>query len=166
VVSAVGHEVDFTIADFVADLRAPTPSAAAELVAPDRSALVENLRRIWYTVHQQVISGIDLRRGNIQNLLNSYSFNRPLDLFRRWSQRRDELERALHLSARHVLERSAARSRELQNRLLALNPDLMLKRGYAVVSRDGRILGSRTLLDAGDEVDIRFHDGTARSRIL
>jgi exodeoxyribonuclease VII large subunit len=166
VVSAVGHEIDFTIADFVADLRAPTPSAAAELAVPDRNALLDTLRGNWYNLHQLALNRVDLHRGNIRNFLNSYSFNRPLELFRRWSQRRDELERSLHVSSRHSVERASARYRELQNRILAMNPDLMLRRGYAVISREGRIIGSRALLAEGDTVEIRFHDGTTPSRIL
>ena len=82
VVSAVGHEIDFTIADFVADLRAPTPSAAAEMVVPDRAELLELLRNYEYTMRQEALQLIDTHRERVRSLLSSYAFNRPRDAVR------------------------------------------------------------------------------------
>jgi exodeoxyribonuclease VII large subunit len=165
VISAIGHEIDFTIADFVADLRAPTPSAAAELVVKDRRAVIEVLSNYWYTMHQHVQDMLREHRENIRHLLESYAFNRPVDLLRQFSQRLDELLKSLSVASSHRLALMSADSRALQQRITALDPRLALKRGYTIVRRDGRIVGSRKPLRSEDEIEIEFHDGNVRSRV-
>jgi exodeoxyribonuclease VII large subunit len=165
VVSAVGHETDFTIADFVADLRAPTPSAAAELVVPDRREVLENVRNSWYRVRDAVFELVQTQRDRIHNLLNSYAFNRPIDLLRQHSQRIDELERALVRIASHAYALTTARHGGLAGRLRALDPGLALRRGYAIVRKGGSIVSSRTLLLKNDAAEIEFRDGSVRTTI-
>jgi exodeoxyribonuclease VII large subunit len=164
-VSAVGHEVDFTIADFVADLRAPTPTAAAELVVPDRRAILEVLQNSRYTMHQALASRISMSRMHIQHLLKSYALHRPIDLLRRHSQHIDELSRGMSTSLTHRCELTTARLKGLDERLQALNPVLVLKRGYAIVRKEGNIVGSRAGLRARDAVEIEFSDGRVSSTI-
>ena len=166
VVTAVGHEVDFTIADFVADLRAPTPTAAAELTVRDRAALLELLRDSSYTMRQNVEIMLDDRRKRITNLLGSYAFNRPIDLLRQFSQRFDEAGRSLESSTDHLFALTRSRYTGLHHRMAALDPRLVLKRGYAIVSRDGSIVNGRAELNTEDLIDLEFHDGTIRSRVL
>ncbi len=166
VVSAVGHEVDFTIADFVADLRAPTPTAAAELTVKDRAALLEILRDSSYTMRQNVEIMLENRRNRIANLIKSYAFNRPIDLVRQFSQRFDEAGRSLESSTDHFFALTRSRYSGLHQRMAALDPRLVLKRGYAIVSRDGNIVNGKAELDTEDLIDLEFHDGTVRSRVL
>ncbi|HTY58488.1 MAG TPA: exodeoxyribonuclease VII large subunit [Bacteroidota bacterium] len=165
VVSAVGHETDFTIADFVADLRAPTPSAAAEIVVPDRRELLENVADSWYRIEQAVLGLVSDKRERIHNLLNSYAFNRPVDLLRQHSQHVDEVLRALHRVAGHAFALTAAGRDSLEQRLRALDPRLALKRGYAIVRKQGAIVSSASGLHPRDRVDVEFRDGTVRSTI-
>lgn len=165
VVSGVGHEVDFTIADFVADLRAPTPTAAAEMAVPDRRALIEVLENSRYTMSSAIENRIALYRRHIGHLLKSYALNRPVDLLARHSQHLDELTRSMSTSLSHLLDLTAARSRGLTERLNALDPRLVLKRGYAIVRKDGRIAGTRSGLVRRDEIEIEFTDGRVRSTI-
>ncbi|HUI66298.1 MAG TPA: exodeoxyribonuclease VII large subunit [Bacteroidota bacterium] len=165
VVSAVGHETDFTIADFVADLRAPTPSAAAELVVPDRRELLENVSDSWYRMHQAVEDILRSQKERIRHLLESYAFNRPIDLLRQHSQRVDELNRAIHRVSAHVLSLTMARCEALARRLQALDPKLTLRRGYAIIRKEGRIVGSAKRLAPRDEIEVEFHDGTIESTI-
>lgn len=165
VVSGVGHEVDFTIADFVADLRAPTPTAAAELSVPDRRALIEFLENSRYTMAQALGNRIELQRRHITQLLKSYAFNRPVDLLRRHSQHIDELSRAMATAIAHRHELTATRLKGLGERLHALDPRLVLKRGYAIVRKDGVIAGGRSALAPRDAIEIEFTDGTVRSTI-
>jgi exodeoxyribonuclease VII large subunit len=165
IISAVGHEIDFTIADFVADLRAPTPSAAAELVVQDGNAVLDLLRNNWYTMQNCIADQLNRHKSSVAHLLNSYSFNRPIDLLRQCSQRFDELGRSLSLSGSHKFAMTSARVQALQQRLTALDPQLALKRGYTIVYKDGCIVMSRVQVRAEDTVEIRFHDGTVESTI-
>ncbi len=166
VVSAVGHEIDFSIADFVADLRAPTPSAAAELVVPDRSELLENLRNLWYTADRSVRDMVSDARVRIDGLLSSYSFNRPRDILRQYAQRVDELERSLSVTARHMFDRAQQHHVFLQQRLESLAPRNVLSRGYAIVHRDGRVVSRSRQLKSGDDATVEFHDGTTPVKVL
>jgi len=165
VVSAVGHEVDYTIADFVADLRAATPTAAAELVVRDRKAILEVLANSRYTMHQTLASRISMSRKHIQHLLKSYALHRPIDLLRQHSQHIDELGRAMSMSLAHRFELTSARLKGIDERIQALNPVLVLKRGYAIVRKEGAIVGSRARLREQDTVEIQFSDGRVRSTI-
>lgn len=165
VVSAVGHETDFTIADFVADVRAPTPSAAAELVVPDRREILENVADSWYRIQQSVLGILSDKRERIHNLLNSYAFNRPVDLLRQHSQHADETLRALHRVAAHAFALTEAREGSLDQRLRALDPRLALRRGYAIVRKDGAIVSSVRKVRAGETVEMEFQDGRVRSTI-
>jgi exodeoxyribonuclease VII large subunit len=165
VVSAVGHETDYTIADFVADVRAPTPSAAAVMVVPDRREILENVADSWYRIQQSVLGILSDKRERIHNLLNSYAFNRPVDLLRQHSQHADETLRALHRVAAHAFALTAARQSSLDQRLRALDPRLALRRGYAIVRKDGTIVSSLGQVHARDSVDLEFQDGRVRSTI-
>ncbi len=159
-ISAVGHEIDFSIADFVADLRAPTPSAAAELVVHDRSELLEDIGNLCYTMRGALDNQLSGLRTQTTSLVTSYSFNRPRDLVREFSQRVDEFERSIGISFAHAAQTVHQKYNSLQLQLQALNPGGVLKRGYAIVRKKGRIVSSADLLDYGDEADIQFHDGT------
>jgi exodeoxyribonuclease VII large subunit len=165
VVSAIGHEIDFTIADFVSDLRAPTPSAAAELVVRDRRAVLANVRDYWYTIHEAVIAMLNDRKEHVRNLLRSYSFNRPIDLLRQHSQRVDELDRGLSSAISHRLALLKSSSQALHHRITALDPGLVLQRGYAIVYRGDEIVSAANRLHVNDEIDIKFRDGTVSSKV-
>lgn len=158
-VSAVGHEVDFSIADFVADLRAPTPSAAGELVVRDRSELLEVIRNICYTMRTTLEDRIAASREQVGTILASYSFNKPFDLLRQNAQRVDELERSLVKTLFHQMQSTTQRTVAAQNQLKALSPDRVLKRGYTMVRKAGRIVSHSGGLTAGDSAVIHFHDG-------
>ena len=166
VVSAVGHEIDFTIADFVADLRAPTPSAAAELVVRDRNAILANVRDSWYTMREAMMTMLNDRKEHVRHLLRSYSFNKPIDLLRQHSQRVDELERSLSSAISHRLAMLKSASDSLHHRVVALDPTLVLRRGYTMVYRGSEIVGSAVGLHTDDTVDIKFHDGVVPSKVL
>ncbi len=159
VVSAVGHEVDFTIADFVADLRAPTPSAAAEMVVPDRGELVEIVRNYWYTAQQIVATRLASEKEAVRALLRGYSFKRPFDLIRQYSQQLDECRRTLDHSARHYAALTRKTFESLQERIFLLNPEAVLGRGYAIVLRQGKAVGTAKDLHSDDDIDVRFRDG-------
>ena len=165
VVSAVGHEVDFTISDFVADLRAPTPTAAAQLVVPDKSALLETVRNYWYHSYQSTLDLVDMNKDRIRNLLRSYSFNRPIDTLRQYDQRVDELERSMTAAVTHKLLLLHAHAQSLRGQLAALDPQSVLQRGYTIVRKGGRVAGSKNDVAHGDDIEITFHDGKILSKV-
>lgn len=165
VISAVGHEIDFTIADFVADLRAPTPSAAAELVVKNREEVIEIVRNFHYTATENLQRRIESERGNIRNLFESYSFNKPYDLVRQFSQKVDEFDRTLKRTVGHRLAIDHERILSFHKRLHILNPDHVLQRGYAIVQRQGQFITSSKKLHAGDIVSMKFHDGEVPARV-
>jgi exodeoxyribonuclease VII large subunit len=165
VVSAVGHEIDFTISDFVADLRAPTPSAAAEIVVKDRTAVLEILRDFAYTMRESLASRLKQQREHIGYLLKSHAFNRPIDLLHSHSQHIDELTRSMGAFASHRYALAASQVKGVGQRLAALDPTLTLKRGYTMIRKDGRIIGTAAHLRTDDDVTISFHDGDVPSRI-
>jgi len=165
VVAAIGHEIDFTIADFVADLRAPTPSAAAEIVVHNHTELVDIVSNFHYTAKEILENRIASAKEKIRNLLRSYSFNRPFDVIRQHSQRLDELERTQARVMAHRLSLNQQHLLSLEHRLQALNPGAVLKRGYAIVRRQGEAVGRAERLRVGDEVDLQFHDASVPARV-
>ncbi len=165
VVSAVGHEIDFSIADFVADLRAPTPSAAAEMVVRDRSELIDIIANICYTMQGNVDDRVSLLRDRVQNLVASYSFNRPKDLLRESAQRVDELERSLSRTFSHLYQLTNQRYATIRHSLESLSPKKVLKRGYTIIRKDGRLVASAKVLHEGDRAVIQFHDGDVKTKI-
>lgn len=163
VVSAVGHEVDFTIADFVSDLRAPTPSAAAEMVVPDGAEVLENLSNMAYTLKETMMTSLEDRQVFIRHILKSHAFNRPLDLLHRYSQRVDELERSAGMASEHALAVARLRCEGLSQRLASLDARAVLRRGFAMVYRKGSLLTSAAAARPGDRLDVRLADGDIHS---
>ncbi len=165
VISAVGHEIDFTISDFVADLRAPTPSAAAELVVRNRAELVEIVRNFYYTAQQALHEKLTSHQETIRTLLGSYSFNKPFDIIRQYSQRMDELQHTLARIVSHRFTLISQHVQSLDQRITSVNPELVLKRGYAIVMKEGKAVGSFKKLKRDDSVAVRFHDGEIPAKI-
>lgn len=165
IISAVGHEIDFSIADFVADLRAPTPSAAAEMVVRDRSELIDIITNICYTMQGSVNDLVSSFRDRVQNLVGSYSFNRPKDLLREFTQRIDELDKHLSRTFSHALQLTNQRYAAVQHSLESLSPNKVLKRGYTIVRKDGKLVASSKMLHEGDRATIQFHDGDIKTKV-
>ncbi len=165
VVTGVGHETDFTIADFAADLRASTPTAAAALVAPDASVWRDSLRATQSRLDELIsgeLASYALRLDRSRAQLERESPTRRIQQAR---QRVDEAERALQLRMGHAvsLRREQARSAAMQ--LHALSPLATLTRGFSVVYRetDGRVVSSVSAVRPGDLLDVRVADGSFRA---
>lgn len=161
VISAVGHETDFTIADFVADLRAPTPSAAAELAVPDVAALREYFLRIGNRNRNAFARRLETARLRVGQLSARPVFKRPLSVLDQRRQRLDVLAQRIRLAAGAGFERADGQLSLLAGKLHALSPLQVLVRGYATVSgEDGKTLTRMASIREGDRIVVRFHDGT------
>jgi exodeoxyribonuclease VII large subunit len=160
VISAVGHEVDFTIADFVADLRAPTPSAAAELAVRAKEELVENLANFYYTARNIAEARIAAHREKISHYLKSYAFALPADLVRQKSQQLDDLTGTISRIAGFRLATVRQHIGGMTKRLENLDPRKILERGFVIVSKGGKAVSTSKNLRPGDRFSLRFHDGT------
>ena len=162
IVSAIGHETDVTICDFVADLRAPTPSAAAELVAPDSFALKYTIAQRVEAVGTAMNRRLSRDRDRVSALL-SRSERGAIDINRQ-RQRLDDFERrALHAIRSNQRERLDA-VRRCNAQLDALNPNATLNRGYAVVHKGGSVVSSITGVSTGDALVIKVADGGFAAR--
>ncbi len=166
VISAVGHEVDFTIADFVADLRAPTPSAAAELVVPDRRAILDQVLNSWYTISKSMGTAIEDRKTGLSHLLASYAFTRPADLLHQYSQHIDDLQNNMSMLVNHRVSLLQERHGGVQRRLEALDPMLPLHRGFALVRKERAVVSRAQELTTDDDISIEFRDGIVRGTVL
>jgi len=161
VISGIGHETDFTIADFVADVRAPTPSAAAEMAAPDQSALRAQIQQYRGSLVQQATQFLAERRNAMEHasaLLRRFS---PRAILDRRRQELDERQQRMVTQQGHRLQLVRQRLSGMNLRLQALSPQATLERGYAIVSRrDSRAVVTRTAhVQSGDRIDVRVSDG-------
>lgn len=136
VISAVGHEIDHTIADLAADMRAATPSVAAELVVPERGEVVAEIRSLGFRMHRSLREGLESRRVELQRLAGAYGFRKPESFLEREKQRLDDLALQLERAMGDFLAGNKARSREAARRLALHHPGGRLKAARAEL--DGR----------------------------
>ena len=165
IVSAIGHEVDFTIADFTADLRAPTPSAAAELIFPDKRELLERIKQFEYYINCAIEDKINNLREDLDSLAGSYAFNRPVDILSEYKYRLDDIDKVIEKSI-HEKFYSLNNSLNYIDKILAnVNPETSLRRGYVMVEKENEIVTRSKKLKAGDNVNLKFFDGNKEAKI-
>ena len=166
VVSAVGHETDYTICDFVADLRAPTPSAAAELCTPDwREALAQVLEYHQY-FHRAAKSQVEYLRQSLDLLVQDSPLGLPEELLQGRREALEDCTARLAQGLRGRLLGEQKRLAVLSGTLDALSPLRVLSRGYAMVTKEGRVLKSAGEAAPGDKVAIRLAEGELSAEIL
>ncbi len=158
VVSAVGHETDYTIADFVADVRAPTPSAAAEIIAPDVNDLAREVAGAVALMEQSMTRLVRDRRTELEFMLDRMEYRAPdTDTPR---QRVDDLLTRAKLAATRIVDSRRQDVRRLEAQLGALGPGKILGRGYSIVRiKDGPVAISAGDVSVGDELQIMLQDG-------
>lgn len=161
VVSAVGHETDFTIADFVADLRAPTPSAAAELLTPDAASMCAHAARLAQRARQALTRLLARRQHELGLLRGRRVLYAPTTLLAEPRQRADEGLRRARAAMAQSFERRRARLDGLRERARALDPLAVLARGYCVMRREGALVRGIGQLSPGDEAEVVLRDGSA-----
>jgi len=166
VCSGVGHETDITLADLVADVRAPTPSAAAELVVPDSGATQQRAERAWRRVDGRVHDRVEARRRRLETARRMLDRRAPAMRIAVRRQRLDEARRTLDRAIARAVPARRSRAVSVQRRLAALSPLAVLGRGYAIVEgTDGHVRAAVADLAAGDRVRLRMRDGRARALV-
>lgn len=181
VVSAVGHEVDYTICDFVSDLRAPTPSAAAEMILPDRRELIEVLNGNESGLESVINDRIEYLKSQLHRIQNNYSFNRPKDILNEMKMKLDDisddfrriLTEKINYYANDVNDKqktlinlSESRITYIKNDLKykekflkSVSPENTLKRGFSYVKKNGVIVSKKGGLKKDDKISVKFYDG-------
>jgi exodeoxyribonuclease VII large subunit len=168
VVTGIGHEVDFTIADFVADARAPTPSGAAQLVAPDRQVWIDRFRQLAQRFGAAMRRQLGDEAQRLRELGERMQRGHPGARLSQHAQRLDELEQRLQRALRTQLQRPESRLALAARSLQAISPLATLGRGFAIVTRadDGRVLRDATDVRRGDEIEARLAHGRLRAQVL
>ena len=162
VISAVGHETDFTICDFVADMRAPTPSAAAELAVPDANELQYALSALKNRMFLNVSSGIADRRSRLEYLTSKGALKSPDEMLSNRSQRLDTAFSKMLSSYENRIGGKKVEFISAATALSKLDPMSVIMRGFAFVSdKNGKNVYSSQALAKGDKINVRFHDGSA-----
>ncbi len=166
IISAVGHETDFTIADFVSDLRAPTPSAAAELANPDIYELKNKINTLKERARLSLKKKIEFMKMKYQNIMNSKAFSDPVQNMQNNYLRLDgfikQMENAMTLKQKETKKTFQAMVLKLD----ALSPLKTMIRGFSIVEKDGQIIKSSKNLEKNDEVRIKLIDGSKNAKII
>ncbi|MCK5032017.1 MAG: exodeoxyribonuclease VII large subunit [Calditrichia bacterium] len=165
IISAVGHEIDYTISDFVSDLRAPTPSVAAELAVPDKDDLIAKIRDLHNYITSISSNFILNSKIDIRNFLKSYAFKKPEDMLHQYFQRLDDLLPKLIYLYSNKLSIMKTNIENLVSRLSSLHPDHVLSRGYAIIQKEKKIVRSVKELEINDNIDVQFIDGKIISTV-
>lgn len=180
VVSAIGHEVDFTICDFAADLRAPTPSAAAELITPNLNELIENIGKYSYFYTSIVKSYIGRLKNAIREIEANYYINRPKDIINNYYMRLDELSRLVSNITYNKVSYLFNQIKSYNKTLFHVNPQNTMKKGYALIykneldiftkepneAENKKLITRGEELEKYDDVEIKFYDKKRSAKII
>ncbi|MFZ1321347.1 MAG: exodeoxyribonuclease VII large subunit [Ignavibacteria bacterium] len=183
VVSAIGHEVDFTICDFTADVRASTPSAAAELIFPVLLNIQLSLNDIENNFKRKVLTEIRDLKSDLNKIENNYYFKKPADMLIEYKMNLDNIEQEIAVASKRKIndlkikiERISTEIKNIQVRniinlknilnsneklLNSLNPENVLKRGFAIIKKEDKIISFKKQLKLNDNIQINFNDGKA-----
>ena len=166
VISAVGHETDFTISDFTADLRAPTPSAAAELAVPNIEDIKEKLEIYKNRLKDSLITKLDYMHLRYEKCMSSVIFKEPkriiYDNYLKVDTNIKKLENLIKIKQKEEKTKYI----EVVSKLDALSPLKTLTRGYSITQKDGKIVKESKQLKTGDEINIKFLDGEKNAKII
>ena len=188
-ISAVGHEVDFTIEDFVADLRAPTPTGAAELAVPNKEDVLNYLNNLVIRGKKQIINKLDISKSNLKKITSRYIFTNPTNLYIAKEQQFDiayeKLKNVMKILLNNaynklgnikssyifkkpdkLLEISKNEYLNLITRLDNISPLNTLKRGYTITKKDSKVIDSSKKVKKDDQLDIEFSDGNVKVQVI
>ena len=188
VISAVGHEIDFTISDFVADLRAPTPTGAAEMCVPNIVDIQNILKQLEIRSMNGIQNIYNINKERLNKLLNSYILKNPLSMYEVKEQKFDGLYERIFAAYKNILTNNRNKLEIIDNKLInstnnlitkekhryvnllskleVLNPLLTIKRGYAVTRKNNKVVSSVKDLNKDDIIDIELSDGKKEAKVI
>lgn len=165
IISAVGHETDFTIADFVADYRAPTPSAAAERVVPDTQELHDIFHNFYIRNVQAISYIVKTHKYSLKQILSTTIFKRPFDRIYSYYREMDHLTYKLNAI---ISKKITSKRKELEiteSRITVLSPESTLKRGYSLIMKDNKIVKSFSDVEIDDNINVILHKGKLNAQV-
>lgn len=165
ILSAVGHETDFTIADFVADLRAPTPSAAAELAVPDSYEVKQKIITYQNRLRMALVKKVEVMKLRYEKSMSSFVFKEPTRKMQENYLRIDKQVKRLENVMKAKQEKEKMKYSELIAKLDAYSPLKTLSRGYSITQKGGKVIKSQTELKSGDVIKLRFVDGQVEAKV-
>lgn len=189
IISAVGHEVDFTIADFVADLRAPTPTGAAEMAVPNMLDLKNQIKQLNIRLNESINKKIKLKKIKLESLKNSYVIKNPMLMYENKKQKLDITKENLIRILKEKITNNKNKIENIKNNYILKNPDSLyknhqknlvnlieklelvnplgvLKRGYSLTSQDGKVIASIKNINKSKPLIVKFQDGEVETKII
>ena len=166
IISAVGHEIDFTIADYVADLRAPTPTGAAEMAVPTLSDVRFKISQMSLRSNEFINNMLKLKNNKLNSVKDSYILKNPLAMYEIKEQKLDNYIDNLNKYINNLIDNKNHKLILASNTLKLVNPLNILDKGYSLVTKDNVIIKEANKLNIDDEVNIRFHEGNVKAKIM
>lgn len=189
IVSAVGHEIDFTIADYVADLRAPTPTGAAEMIVPNISDIINYINQLKIRLNENIYKKINYQKLYLDSIKNSYVIQNPIIMYENKKQRIDTLIDKINTLINNKIEKNRIKIENFKNnyilknpsnlylnqtkelktileKLELLNPLSILKRGYTLTYKDKELIKSIKDIEINSSIDIKFNDGMIKAKVI
>lgn len=166
IISAVGHETDFTIADFASDLRAPTPSAAAELAVPNINELELKIKSLENRLKNALYKKLEVMKLRFEKCMKTSAFTNPMQKINENYMILDKQVKRIETAMQSTIKEKKTYMIEWITKLDTLSPLKTLTRGYSIVQSEGKMINSAKKLDKGDKVNIRFIDGEKQAEIL
>lgn len=165
IISAVGHEIDFTISDFVSDLRAPTPTAAAELAVPNKEELKALIMQYKQRISKNIINILNMNKQRLEYILNSYIIKNPETIYEAKMQKVDILTEKLIMYMNNILDNKGYKFTSLLDKMEALSPIKTLKRGYSISKIDNKIIKDIKKIKPGEILETQLQNGNLISEI-
>jgi len=189
VISAVGHEIDFTIADFVADLRAPTPTGAAELAVPQIADIKNYLNQLQIRLNKAMQHKININIQKLTEIKSRYIFQNPIAIYQAKELQFDTLLERLKSTSKNlitmkekkyitimssyvlqnpekIIEKKENKYLQLISKLETLSPLLTIKRGYTIAKKDGKVITTSKALNKKDIIEVEFSDGIVKTKVI
>ena len=189
VISAVGHEIDFTISDFVADLRAATPTAAAEIAVPPYAEIRNAIDQLNLRANLAINKTLDENKSKLDNIVSKQLFTAPREIYAPKEMMLDNIVRRLQHSSESLIMKNKNKLDLLKNsnvlknpeniiknqkenyllqlsKLEILNPLNTLKRGYTLAKIEGKVVSSAKQLKSGDDLEVEFEDGNVNTKVI